>query len=814
VELDLIQRIKDFKPTEAYVLTFSIDLHYYEGFFLPLIQQLGCTKNIVIADSNKISENLETNSSYINKLGREYLLIPIHSDFAFHPKIYLFKKVLKDTTSLLCFVGSGNLTYPGLNTNQEIFVEEIWEKTGRPPQFWNEVSEYFNVILGSCRGEAAKLVKKWLSYSYPQQFEKENENLSILIRYPAETNIFEQFKARLKGKPVKNIFLTAPFYDEDLSAIKKVVSECKPKKIELLIQPGKTSVTTKKFISFVKANPNITLKAFEPKNYLGRYLHAKMIVATTGAEEHVLSGSANLSDVALLGRPKAFNYEACVYTRVDLKNSVLERLGIEKMSKPISLDKMPETVVEIAFKESEGPKFKLISSECYGGKCYFTVIGAEKHSTLDAELRYSDNKRGTIVLTQKKDSKDTFICEGRALFSAIAARILAEKDLYTKWTPILFVAEIERRSRRYFEKAEKLKDSFLRAANELNRDNYLDLIFDSLIEDSLKALEAKVSSSRVSLKEDDAMKGVATINIETETPIIEKTGESTAGLGFNEGLDYVISVLRERRQAGSMEEDVTNTEQDKEFEEYDQKLQESTEAQLQEVDILYAISRRLKSRRRVFIKNESIKDPVVRSSYFSLIALPHMPKLHRYYIGDDKERHSCVSDDDWNEFVIESCNSLGLLTFKTPSKDIWPDLGVDILKKDIFEVCIVSILYSFVTVYPILKYRSNALGDEGFNSCLQLNRFTNLLAAMLQNYLKIEGSSPDILKDKLNEIREHFPCGWLFVEKSLVEVFDNVLDVINHNFKNPKVWEFGDLSYIAGKGFLLRAKGKSILLWE
>jgi hypothetical protein len=66
----------------------------------------------------------------------------------------------------------------------------------------------------------------------------------------------------------------------------------------------------------------------------------------------------------------------------------------------------------------------------------------------------------------------------------------------------------------------------------------------------------------------------------------------------------------------------------------------------------------------------------------------------------------------------------------------------------------------------------------------------------------------------LNEIREHFPCGWLFVEKSLVEVFDNVLDVINHNFKNPKVWEFGDLSYIAGKGFLLQAKGKSILLWE
>lgn len=176
-----------------------------------MVQQLGSTKNIVMADSNKISENLETNSAYINKLGREYLLIPVHSAYAFHPKIYLFKKTFKDKTSLLCFIGSGNLTYPGLNTNLEIFAEEAWEKEDSPPWFWNEVLQYFQIILDSCQGETAKLARKWLLTNYPSQFEKENNNAPAFIRYPNETSIFEQFKNKMKGKHIKSLFLTAPF---------------------------------------------------------------------------------------------------------------------------------------------------------------------------------------------------------------------------------------------------------------------------------------------------------------------------------------------------------------------------------------------------------------------------------------------------------------------------------------------------------------------------------------------------------------------------------------------------------------------------
>ncbi len=813
-EIDLIQHLKDFRPTEAYILTFSIDLHYYESFLLPLIQQLGCRKNVVIADGNKIHDDLESDPSYLNKIGREYLLIPIHSDFAFHPKIYLFKKKAKDSTFLLCFMGSGNLTYPGLNTNQELFVTQVWDKTGRAPKFWHDVSAYFSLILNVCPGVAPKLAQKWLSSGYPQEFEKEgNTNTLSLIRYPDEKGIVDQFRSRLKGKNVKHLFITAPFYDADLSSLRRLITGCKPKKIELLIQPGKTSVTTKRLITFLHAAKNVTLKAFEPKDHQGRYLHAKIIAAITDDGEHALVGSANISDVALFGTPGAFNYEACVYERVDSKMSILRVLDVKGISKPLRLDDIPEKVVEFPFQGQKGALFKLISAECNGGVCFFTVLSAEKHDVLGVEIGFSDGRIETVSVKRKLDLKGTFICEEKAVRGAISARLLGRKGLHTNLVPILFVAEIERKSRHYFTKAEKLRRSFLCATNEFSKDNYLDLIVDSLIQESLKALETKGKAPRISSKHEESINGRATIKFVTERPLAQGKAASITEMSFTEGLDYVISVLREERRLGAMEEDVRNTEEDRDYEEYDQKVQEGKEETPDEVDVLHAVSNRLKSRRRAFVKNESIQDPLIRASYFSLIALPHIPKLHRSYIGDDKETHLCVEDEEWEEFLISSCNTMGSILFKAPSKEIWPNLAIDVLKKSVFELCVSSFLYALSTIYRFLKHRSESLGEEGFNNVLLVNQFVNLLATLIRSYLKIEGTNIDGLRNKLTELQEHFPCGWLHVEESLWELFNKAVEFEKNNFKNPTTWEFGEVFWMPGRGFILHAKGRHEPLW-
>jgi len=166
-----------------------------------------------------------------------------------------------------------------------------------------------------------------------------------------------------------------------------------------------------------------------------------------------------------------------------------------------------------------------------------------------------------------------------------------------------------------------------------------------------------------------------------------------------------------------------------------------------------------------------------------------MSKLHRYYIDDNNERHPCVKDEEWHEFVTESCDLLGKQLFSNSSKQLWPAIGIDALKKELFEVCIVSIVYAFSSIFPVLKYRSSSWGDESRYNCLLLNRFTILLSALIQNYLNIEGASLDTLKDKLNEIYEHFPCEWSHIKKSLVEVSDLVKDFSMHDFRKPKSWE-------------------------
>jgi hypothetical protein len=89
-----------------------------------------------------------------------------------------------------------------------------------------------------------------------------------------------------------------------------------------------------------------------------------------------------------------------------------------------------------------------------------------------------------------------------------------------------------------------------------------------------------------------------------------------------------------------------------------------------------------------------------------------------------------------------------------------------------------------------------------------------LSAALIKNYLTIDGTTIDTLKDKINEIREHFPCGWLHVEKSLSEVINEALFFIDKDFKKPVIWDFGVLTFTPKDGFVLNAKGRHAALWS
>lgn len=815
MEVDLIQRIEEFKPAESYILTFSIDLHYYESFLLPLLQQSNCLKNVIIADSNKVNETFEHKSSFLNKLGREYMLMSLHADYAFHPKIYLFKKSVKGATELMCFLGSGNLTYPGLNTNQEIFFEETCDGNKRVPFIWDEIADYFNSIFDLCPGESTKLAKTWFYKDYPQSTEGISNSAPSLIRYPYEKAIFDQFISKIGGKKVQELFLTAPFYDDDLSALKKIITECQPKKVSILLQPNRTDVDSKRLVSFIRSYPAVTLRAFEPENHRARYLHAKIIVAITTDGEHVAAGSANISDVALFGNARAFNYEANIYQLNSSRKSVLDTLEIEKISTPLSLNNLPQTFLE---KVIEKPRVvssvEILSAECYGGFCRLVISGIKNQELLDAELLLFDDTKKTISITKKKDTKNGFSCDAKKVQGALSIRIIDKKDVYSKWIPVLFLGEIERRTKRYFTKAEKLKESYLRAEDELSKDNYLDLIIDSLISDSLKLIEVNNRVPRVVGKKDEAIKGRAMINVRTEIPTDAQCAQPDVNDGFAEGLDYVISALRDRRHIGSIEQDLTNTEQDKDFEEYDEKIQAVKEETAGDIDILYSISRRLKVRRRTFLKSEIIQSPLAQLSYFSLIVLPHIPHLGKFYIGDDGEKHLCVEDDEWIRFILDSCAGMGNVFFKAKGKEDWPSIVVDALKEDLFEISVCSTLYSFAIIYPFIKRRVSLLDDEGFDYYLSINRLIILFSSLMRSYLNIDGRDINKLKDRLIEIREHFPCGWSYLDKSITEIFSGISFFIDKDLKKAVKWEFGELVSSPSKGLLLNIQGQSAPLWK
>jgi hypothetical protein len=811
VEIDLIEKIKEFSPNEMYALTYSIDLQYYESYVLPLLSQVGCTKNVVFSDGDRTSESIESDLPYLNKIGKEYFLIPIQAGYAFHPKVYLFKKVRKDYSPLLCLIGSGNLTYPGFNTNKELFVDIEWDGKRKASGFWRDILNYFLLILNSRQGESIALIKKWFLSRYPTEFETGFKEEVTLIRFPDTESVFSRFLSKIGSVPIKKVFISAPFFDQDLSAANEIIKQGKPKEVEILIQVGKTLIAPEGLHSLLKNKSKVMIRAFTPIKDPSRYLHAKLIVATTSQREHVLAGSANISDVALFGKGKAFNYEACAFMETDLNKSILRRLDIVSNSSPIKINDIPRGKITLPTLRKRLQSLKIISVECFNGRYLLEVPGSNEISSINIQVLFKDGRTLVKSLNQKS-SDDVFYCNERDLMDVVSIRIYGENGVCSNWIPVLFVAEIAKSAKRYFSKAENIKLPFFSASGELEKDYYLELIIDELINESLQSLKREGTERHQNNARGEAIQGRANITIEPGLQRKERKDETDDNIGFAEGIEYVISALRERINRGRIETELPSEENEGEFGDYDQKAGEKAERS-GIIDNWHQISKRLKNRRKVYLQNSSIRDPVVRLAFFSLVALPHLPKLHRYYYDESKTRCPCVEESDWEDFLVGSTEFLGSIIFKSPGKAVWPELHIEPLKKEIFEVCLSSFLYSISTIFPFLEDRGIEFLDEGYQYCQILNQLMTVTTALFHNYLALSGATEDSLKERLHEISEHFPCSWFHVKRSLDNLFYKAKGWMQHDFRKSMIKEFGKLEWISDEGFIFTIKGIPTKLW-
>jgi hypothetical protein len=281
----------DRRWTLFWATTYTFEPVFFESFLLPRLGEPPLNATI-LADAYRYADALQDLSSDApwrsTRANRDYLIRGVVvTGGAFHPKTYLFG----DLTGGRLVVGSGNLAMSGLETGKELFAAfDSGEPAGlagiRAWRAWMDdlVAEIDDQAVRD-RWRDAQVRAPWLVG-------------------PADSSAFVTnwdrplMDAVLDGidRPVDELHLTAPFFDEQAAAVADLVRRARPARVEMLLGRD-ASVHGPALVSALQASgAEVAVHGLDPE----MFVHGKLVGLVWQGRGRILSGSANLSTAALL----------------------------------------------------------------------------------------------------------------------------------------------------------------------------------------------------------------------------------------------------------------------------------------------------------------------------------------------------------------------------------------------------------------------------------------------------------------------------------------------------------------------------------
>ncbi len=332
----LLNDIPKDKFQSAIFTTYSINLYYLEQQVLPLLAGKGIYYISILADSNMLSEQLESMSSGIKSRQRTYSINGMQSNGAFHPKLIF----LAGDHSLLLLIGSGNLTSSGHGKNLEVWNavyadEENDTKLGLIFDAWNYLKSLHQPLGGSAMNKIKTIEENCSllnrnNIEFQSAYDGGNETRIRLLYTKKDESIFSQLKRAIGTRTIDNISIMSPFYDTEGNFISLLNDTFKPKTIKVILQKKFGNAPVK-----YKPSENVifydweNVKCKEPQHFF----HAKNLIFE-GETSFMLSGSANASIAAFgLEHISAQNEEACILyesSKVDFTKLLDIKFGKQK----------------------------------------------------------------------------------------------------------------------------------------------------------------------------------------------------------------------------------------------------------------------------------------------------------------------------------------------------------------------------------------------------------------------------------------------------------------------------------------------------
>lgn len=338
--IDLIKEFEGQKDNDYIVLTtYCFDPIFFDNYIFKKIRQNNPNAEIIVLiDAEQYEKSFDF---FTSETGKSYHLLPIYINRGvFHPKIFIF---LSDSDKkLTSYVGSGNLTIPGLTKNAEIVSKTEYNLENSYLDI-KIISDFINGLINGFIHDKKVTGTLQDIRDYLEPFQGSDYYYAkYKIIHNLNQPIIQQLLDEFDNTNFEEILLLAPFLSKSPVLIDKLAEDLNFHKITLILPKNNhTPIDIQKYYkSASKHNIELDILTGEFKER-NRIFHSK-IMYFTGPKNYLLIGSANLTISALLETSTNGNIECSIlfedleaHTILDdIKTSPFDVNSIECMEEP------------------------------------------------------------------------------------------------------------------------------------------------------------------------------------------------------------------------------------------------------------------------------------------------------------------------------------------------------------------------------------------------------------------------------------------------------------------------------------------------
>jgi hypothetical protein len=308
--LEVLQKSTGFDG--ALLSTFNAYLPFVEEVVIRRLRAAGCRYVVALMDGRQLGAELSVTGRRPHMAGKRYGLLPVECGGVFHPKFAL----LVGPKAARILIGSHNLTMSGFVHNREITnqIDIAGPKDREGAAAVLEVLSFCAAWSGGLPKALQETLEPLNTFSRPYRGPvSDNMDLRIVGARPSGPSLWEKVRPLLP-EGARRVTFVAPFFDEELSFVKRVIADLSPKETVVGLDPTTASFPgTRQLPRGLRV---VDAHDLDPGHKGRGYLHGKAILVETKAAEFLITGSANPTAAAWLKASGTRNAEIVIVRKL------------------------------------------------------------------------------------------------------------------------------------------------------------------------------------------------------------------------------------------------------------------------------------------------------------------------------------------------------------------------------------------------------------------------------------------------------------------------------------------------------------------